>query len=135
MRISTLLCALAVTACSGNQPSSSPAATAPPPAEPAPAAEPPTPEPPAIADEDVVGSWRTTGTDFEELTIEAGGSWSSFLHGRPAYSGTWTLEGRSLTLASGAVDEPMVLSEIAVAGDRIEGVFQSQKVTWTKIPE
>jgi hypothetical protein len=128
------LCLAASTACGSaaprpsSAPPPSPEPTAPPPAEPEDA------KAPALDPATLVGSYKTEGTDFEELTLEADGSWSSFLHARPLYSGTWRYADGVLSLGAGNVDEPIVLrGATQTAGGGLAGEFRGKPVTWARI--
>jgi hypothetical protein len=89
--------------------------------------------PAALQNKDVVGSFKTDGGDFEEITINADGTWSSYLHSRPFYSGTWTLSESTLTLTSEAAGAPMVFAEITVTDKGIEAKKNGKKVQWARV--
>lgn len=87
----------------------------------------------AIRSIDIVGSWKTDGGDFQEITIDADGEWSSFLHSRPFYSGTWSLSSGTLTLTSEAAGAPMTFAKITLTDEGITGEYQGKPATWTRI--
>lgn len=89
---------LAVAACGGGKTSSAggtPATDAPPPPEGGRVAA------LACTSETASGDWRTaTGSDFETITLNADGSFSSFLHDRPFSTGTWRVDAGAVVLES-----------------------------------
>lgn len=90
------------------------------------------PAPPCTA-ADVVADWSTnSGSDFESITIEEGGRFSSYLHDRPFYLGTWRLDGGTLILST---DDGTTI-EIADARcqyTNLTGTTDGAAVKWTAI--
>jgi hypothetical protein len=89
-------------------------------------------EPPPCTAETAAGSWRTvTGADFEEITLEADGTFASHLHARPFLAGTWTLADGVLVLAADGdttirIDGPGCASQLT-------GTTDGQAVAWTRL--
>ncbi len=72
-----------------------------------------------VAPPAVVGSWKATGAGFHQITLNADGTFSSFLHQRPFASGTW-----KLVKADG--EYRLVLSS-AAGNDTLHGVRRDKQ--------
>ncbi|HVV88140.1 MAG TPA: hypothetical protein VHE35_34100 [Kofleriaceae bacterium] len=82
--------------------------------------------------EAVAGSWSTDqGSDFEEITLEAGGAYSTYLHDRPFESGHWALDGGALVLTGDSGSTTRI--DGARCGDYFTGSTDGNDVTWTPI--
>ncbi len=85
----------------------------------------------------LVGAWQTEGTDFEELTLEADGTYATHLHARPFGAGTWTVEGDATTsprLVLREGDDAVVTAELGDVGDReATGTIDGSPVRWRRI--
>jgi hypothetical protein len=51
----------------------------------------------------LVGDWcdRDGTSTFQEFSIESDGTFASWLHARPEFNGSWTLDGKHLTVSVG----------------------------------
>ena len=100
---------------------------------PAPASDDP-PAPPCTA-ADTVASWSTnTGSDFESITIDEAGTFTSYLHDRPFYVGTWSLADGALDLrtADGTV---LRIADVRCQYTALTGTTDGAPVVWTAIQD
>ncbi len=90
------------------------------------------PAPPCTA-ADVVASWSArSGSDFEEITVEDGGAFTTYLHERPFASGRWTLVDGALVLTAtdGTVDR---IDDVHCQYTDLTGTREGAHVLWTAI--
>lgn len=96
---------------------------------------PPPPPAPKLSKADVVGDYTTDGGDFEEVSLDEDGTFRSFLHARPFYSGTWTLDGTTLTLETDDGTK-IVVTEVATTDAGLEGKLDTgNKTAWKRIKD
>ena len=82
--------------------------------------------------DDVAGSWTADkGSDFEEITIEAGGTFATYLHERPFASGTWSLDGATLVLTNDDGTSTRVDGASCATG--LSGTTGGAAVEWSRI--
>jgi hypothetical protein len=88
-------CLLALAACGGSKSATAGGA---PPGEPTPPAGGRVAALPCTT-ETAQGDWQTeAGADFQSISLNADGSFGSFLHDRPFTSGTWRVDGEAVVL-------------------------------------
>lgn len=88
---------------------------------------------PSCTADDVVGSWTAdTGADFESITIEADGTFSSYLHDRPFDGGNWLLQDGTLSLmndGTASVD----IADARCQDGVLTGTSDGAPVHWTAL--
>ena len=121
---------LATAACHHDRPAAAPPVNA--------GGEPVAPEPggrvaarPCTA-ETAAGDWVTeTGSDFEEISLEADGSFHSHLHARPFTSGRWTVADGAVVLEGD--DGSTVRIDGARCATQLFGAEGDQAVRWNRL--
>jgi hypothetical protein len=93
------------------------------------------PTAPAVAKAQLVGGWNvTSGAGFEEITLHADGTYSTFLYQKPFIDGTWTLVGNTLSLT--ATPDPALSASYTVqslANGTLTMKSGSTPAVWKKI--
>jgi hypothetical protein len=83
--------------------------------------------------ESVAGDWVTeSGSDFEDITLGADGSFISHLHARPFTTGNWALDGGALVLTG--ADNTVLRIEGVRCGAHLAGNTDEDDVDWRRAP-